>query len=49
MPPPRDAGRRLADQLISRNDWAGHFSVIEPGRVRMRPLLKHSSGSGEAE
>jgi len=37
MPIPRDAGRRLADQLTSRNDWAGHFSVIEPGRVRMRP------------
>lgn len=38
--PPRsgDAGRRLAELLESRNDWAGHFSVIEPGRVRMRSL-----------
>jgi hypothetical protein len=49
MPGPRDVGRRLADQLTSRTDWAGHFSVIEPGRVRMRPLFKRTSGSGDAE
>lgn len=24
--------------LNSRSDWAGHFSVLEPGRVRMRRL-----------
>ncbi|MBL8895467.1 MAG: DUF5615 family PIN-like protein [Rhizobiales bacterium] len=24
--------------LESRDDWAGHFSVLEPGRIRMRPL-----------
>ena len=24
--------------LQSRTDWAGQFSVIEPGRIRMRPL-----------
>ena len=24
--------------LASRDDWAGHFSVVEPGRIRMRPL-----------
>lgn len=24
--------------LESRADWAGHFSVLEPGRIRMRPL-----------
>jgi predicted nuclease of predicted toxin-antitoxin system len=24
--------------LEARTDWAGHFSVLEPGRVRMRPL-----------
>jgi predicted nuclease of predicted toxin-antitoxin system len=24
--------------IASRSDWAGHFSVVEPGRVRMRPL-----------
>src|SRR5437867_12473924 len=24
--------------LQSRTDWTGHFSVVEPGRIRMRPL-----------
>jgi predicted nuclease of predicted toxin-antitoxin system len=40
MPMPRagDVGRRLADLITSRNDWAGHFAVIEPGRIRMRAL-----------
>jgi hypothetical protein len=38
MPKPSDAGRRLSDLITARDDWAGHFSVIEPGRVRMRPL-----------
>jgi predicted nuclease of predicted toxin-antitoxin system len=38
MPRPSDVGRRLADLIAARNDWAGHFSVIEPGRVRMRRL-----------
>jgi predicted nuclease of predicted toxin-antitoxin system len=30
--------RQLARRLGSRDDWIGHFSVIEPGRVRMRRL-----------
>jgi hypothetical protein len=30
--------RRLAEIISSRDDWAGHFSVIEPGRTRMRAL-----------
>jgi len=38
MPGPSDAGRRLAHLIVARNDWAGHFSVVEPGRVRMRRL-----------
>jgi hypothetical protein len=38
MPPPGDVGRRIADLVAARDDWVGHFSVIEPGRVRMRPL-----------
>jgi len=38
MPMPGDVGHRLAGLVTSREDWAGHFSVIEPGRVRMRPL-----------
>jgi hypothetical protein len=28
----------LAAALAARNDWAGHFSVVEPGRIRMRTL-----------
>jgi predicted nuclease of predicted toxin-antitoxin system len=31
-------GDRIAETICSRNDWAGHFSVLEPGRIRMRPL-----------
>jgi predicted nuclease of predicted toxin-antitoxin system len=38
MPKPGDVGQRLADLVSARDDWAGHFSVIEPGRIRMRPL-----------
>jgi predicted nuclease of predicted toxin-antitoxin system len=38
MPPAAAAGRLLARLIDERDDWAGHFSVIEPGRVRMRPL-----------
>lgn len=38
MPKPGDTGHRLADLITARDDWAGHFSVIEPGRVRMRRL-----------
>ena len=30
--------QRLADLIAARYDWAGHFSVVEPGRVRMRVL-----------
>ena len=40
MPLPRDAGKRFAHLVTARDDWAGHFSVIEPGRVRLRPLIK---------
>lgn len=38
MPNPNDVGRRLADLISARDDWAGNFSVVEPGRVRMRAL-----------
>ena len=38
MPNPSDIGPRLCNLLMSREDWVGHFSVIEPGRIRMRPL-----------
>jgi predicted nuclease of predicted toxin-antitoxin system len=35
---PEEIGPQLARLLESRRDWAGHFSVIEAGRIRMRPL-----------
>jgi hypothetical protein len=38
MPKPSDVAARLADLIAARDDWAGHFSVVEPGRVRMRVL-----------
>ena len=38
MPRPGDVGPRLAELITARADWAGHFSVVEPGRVRMRAL-----------
>jgi predicted nuclease of predicted toxin-antitoxin system len=34
------AGAQFAASIASRRDWAGYFSVIEPDRVRMRPLNK---------
>jgi predicted nuclease of predicted toxin-antitoxin system len=38
IPNPADIGSRLSNMVTSRDDWAGHFSVIEPGRIRMRAL-----------
>jgi Domain of unknown function (DUF5615) len=38
MPGPGDIGQRLSNLVTSRDDWAGNFSVIEPGRIRMRVL-----------
>ena len=40
--PDRDAGEALARIILARHDWGGHFAVIEPGRVRMRPLRVES-------
>ena len=37
MPRPADV-RRLARLVNARDDWAGHFAVVERGRVRMRRL-----------
>jgi predicted nuclease of predicted toxin-antitoxin system len=38
VPTPRSdrAAQRLAARITARDDWTGHFSVVEPGRVRMR-------------
>ncbi len=38
MPSPRDIGRYFVDTIRGRSDWAGHFSVVEPNRVRRWPL-----------
>jgi len=36
---PEETARFVAGAIASRSDWAGHFSVVERGRVRMRPLV----------
>jgi predicted nuclease of predicted toxin-antitoxin system len=38
MPSAAEVGAVLAARIGERSDWAGHFTVIEPGRVRMRRL-----------
>ena len=38
MPSSVDVGQAISSIIRSREDWAGHFSVVEPGRIRMRPL-----------
>ena len=38
MPALADVGTMLLARISERTDWGGHFSVIEPGRVRMRSL-----------
>jgi predicted nuclease of predicted toxin-antitoxin system len=38
MPAAAKVGAVLAARIGERTDWAGHFTVIEPGRIRMRPL-----------
>jgi predicted nuclease of predicted toxin-antitoxin system len=35
---PSAVGRVIADVLLARDDWPGHFSVVEPGRIRVRVL-----------
>jgi predicted nuclease of predicted toxin-antitoxin system len=42
MPAAMNVGTTIAARLSERADWVGHFSVIQPGRIRMR-LLPGSS------
>ena len=35
---------RLAALISERDDWAGSFAIIEPGRVRMRQLPREPMG-----
>jgi hypothetical protein len=38
LPSSIDVGAMIAARLSERSDWQGHFSVIQPGRIRMRAL-----------
>jgi predicted nuclease of predicted toxin-antitoxin system len=38
MPAAAEVGAVLVARIAERTDWAGHFTVIEPGRIRMRPV-----------
>lgn len=38
MPSPATVGETLAAIVSSRQDWTGHFAVVEAGRIRMRRL-----------
>jgi predicted nuclease of predicted toxin-antitoxin system len=38
MPTASETGAVLAAILGERSDWAGHFTVVQPGRIRMRKL-----------
>src|SRR6266702_7086591 len=31
MPQPNNVGSQLAGAIMARDDWADHFSVVEPG------------------
>lgn len=37
---PSDLAGYIREVIGSRQDWAGHFSVIEDERIRMRPLSR---------
>ena len=39
MPHPEDVGQHMARLVLARTDKAGHFSVIEPGRARVRSII----------
>jgi predicted nuclease of predicted toxin-antitoxin system len=38
MPTAAEIAAVLVARLAERDDWTGHFSVIQPGRIRMRPI-----------
>jgi predicted nuclease of predicted toxin-antitoxin system len=35
---PASDNKRILEAIISRSDWAGHFSVVTDDRIRMRSL-----------
>jgi predicted nuclease of predicted toxin-antitoxin system len=42
--PDEDNARTLA-ALTSRDDWAGHFAVVQDDRIRLRPLPQAGKGA----
>ncbi len=38
LPSPNRLAHFIVETIGTRNDWEAHFSVVEPGRIRMRPL-----------
>ncbi|MGQ0550861.1 MAG: DUF5615 family PIN-like protein [Armatimonadota bacterium] len=38
LPSPEHAVEMIVAAIEARGDWAGHFAVIEEGRIRMTPL-----------
>ena len=40
---PAELTPQIVKILRSRTEWEGYFSVVEPGRVRMRPLPRRGS------
>jgi hypothetical protein len=45
MPGIARVGPVIAALIGSRDNWIGHFSVVEPGRIRMRAIAAPSSES----
>ena len=37
---PEETATFVRTAIASRSDWVGRFSVVERGRVRMRPLVR---------
>jgi hypothetical protein len=48
MPTPEEAGLRLAALITAREDWAGNFSVIEPGRATAGTTKIRAASSAHA-
>jgi predicted nuclease of predicted toxin-antitoxin system len=46
--PPAEVSDRILAAVSSRNDWPGHFSVVEEKRVRMRALPAGGTSKGES-
>lgn len=38
VPSPKYVAQMVVTAVESRDDWAGHFSVVEENRIRIRPL-----------